>query len=493
MKQLQFWQVGLVATVTTCAFVMAAIPTTTSAAELKFEKCHINVGAVEVDAECSVLARPENPAKPNEDFIELFVAKFPARAAKPEVDAFTLIQGGPGGSSIDMAIGMLPVLESIRANRDVLIVDQRGTGRSNKLACPELDNDDIFRFDPVVAANYAKECLAKNKDADLRFYTTSIAVQDLDAVREAAGYEQLTLYGVSYGTRVAQHYLRRFPEQTRAIIIDGVANVGLNLAGGEIARQSQSAFDEMANRCTSDEGCRTRFGDIRSKFKTLRERLLNEPQNVALANPKTGKIQTETVNEQNLYASVRMLPYSTEGIALMPLMISEAYDGNYIPLTAQTLMIYESFSEGFAMGMQNSVVCAEDYPFIKATDTQNLDDTYFGSTTIDAINIACSHWPRGVMDEDFHQPFDSSKPVLILSGETDPITPTSNGEVAAGMFSNSKHIIVPAHGHGVIQRGCVPGLVRDFVKETDLAKLNTKCIERERSMPFFVDSTGPKP
>lgn len=488
MKPQRLWRACLGLLIAVCVF-----PTATLATEIEFKNCQVKLNAVEIDAECGTLTRAENPDEPAGRQIDLFVAKFASRSAKPADDAFTMIQGGPGGSSIDMAIGMQQVLESIRAKRDVLVVDQRGTGRSNKLACPEMDNDEVFRFDPIIAAEYAKKCLAENSDSDPRFYTTSVAVQDLDAVREAAGYTQLTVYGVSYGTRVAQHYLRRFPEQTRAMIIDGVAHVGLNLAGGEIARQSQHSFDGMADRCSAEEHCRTRFGDIRAKFKAVRERLLAQPEKISLPHPQTGKMQTETVSEQNLYASVRMLPYSTEGIALMPLMISEAFDGNYIPITAQTLMMSESFSDSFAMGMQNSVICAEDYPFIEESDTQNLDDTYFGSTTIDGINVVCTHWPKGVMDDDFLKPFDSEKPVLILSGETDPITPASNGESAANMFSNSKHIIVPAHGHGVIQRGCVPALVRDFIENANLNELNTQCVERERAMPFFVDSTGPKP
>lgn len=488
MKLPRLWQVSLSLLIALCVF-----PTIALTQEIDFKNCQVKLQAVEIDAECGTLTRPENPDQPDGRQIDLFVAKFASRAATPEADAFTMIQGGPGASSIDMAISMAPIVESIRAKRDVLIIDQRGTGRSNKLACAKIDDDEMIEFDPIKSAEYAKQCLTDNKQSDPRFYTTSIAVQDLDAVRHASGYTQLTVYGVSYGTRVAQHYLRRYPQNTRAIIIDGVAHVGLNLAGGEIARQSQHAFDGIADRCAANENCRTQFGDIRAKFKTVRERLIAQSVNVSLAHPNTGKFESKTINEQTLYASVRMLPYSTEGIALMPLMISQAYEGNYVPITAQTLMIGESIEDSFAMGMQNSVVCAEDYPFIQQSDTENLDDTYFGSTTIEATNAACTHWPRGVMDDDFHQAFDSEKPVLILSGETDPITPPSNGEIANKTFSNSKHIIVPAHGHGVIQRGCMPGLVRDFVENANLSELNTACIERERAMPFFVDSTGPNP
>ena len=466
----------------------------TAAQSLEFERCQIKLNAVELDAECGRLLRPENPAEADGRNIELFVAKFPSRSPSPAADAFTIIQGGPGGSSIDMAIGFHRFLELILAKRDVLVVDQRGTGRSNPLACPPDENDsETLNFDPVRAAEYAKSCLAALSESDPRYYTTTVAVQDLDAVRKAAGYEQLTVYGTSYGTRVAQHYLRRFPEQTRAVILDGVVPVGLNLAGGEIARRSQEALDGMLERCRTTPACHGQFGDIGAKFSAVRERLTAAPVEVTLPHPLTGEITRETINQEHLFAVIRMMPYATEGLSLLPLIIADAYDGNYTALAAQVMMISESFEQGFAMGMQNSVMCAEDHPFVESADTENLEHTYFGTVMIDAINVACTHWPRGPMDDDFRVPFDSEKPVLILSGETDPITPPANGEQALAMFSNAKHIVVPAHGHGVIARGCLPPLIRDFVETIDLQNINTQCVDRERAMPFFVDRTGPKP
>lgn len=476
------------------AGVFCVLASSAHAEPIKFERCQVKLGAVERDAECGVLARPENPDQPDGKQIDLFVAKFPSSSPKPAADAFTLIQGGPGGSSVDMAISYYPILQAILSKRDVIVVDQRGTGRSNKLACPEPeDESQTLAFDPVKAAEYAKLCLDKHKQSDLRYYTTSIAVQDLDAVRDAAGYEQLTVYGVSYGTRVAQHYLRRFPGKTRAVILDGVAHIGLNLTGGEIARRSQDAFDGMAARCAADKLCSERFGDLTEKFKAVRQRLMEKPIAVTLPHPYTAKLTTQTLSEQHLYAAIRMMPYGTEGLALLPLLISQAYDGNYTALAAQALTIEDTFTDSFAIGMQNSVMCAEDYPFTTESDKQNLDATYFGNAMIEAFDVACNYWPRGPMDEDFRKPFESDVPVLILSGETDPITPPENGEKAAAMLSNAKHIVVPAHGHGVLSRGCVPALAKEFIVNPDFTELKTDCADRERAMPFFIDSTGPRP
>lgn len=481
---------------TTATF--AAMTTVSHAQEsdqnLSFKRCQIKHKAVEIDAECATLARPENPEDPDGKSIDLFVVKLPSNASTPEADAFTVIQGGPGGSSIDMAIGFRQVLDFIRAKRDVLIVDQRGTGRSNILQCETPEEEEQANvFDRAQTIKLTQICLTKTSHSDPRFYTTSIAVQDLDAVRKAAGYEQLTIYGVSYGTRVAQHYLRRYPESTRALIIDGVVDVGLNLAGAEIARRSQDAFDNIVKRCNETPNCSEQFGDIALKFKALRKKLKDQPIAINIAHPLSGKKIEHTVSEIDLLAAVRFMPYATESMALLPMLISAAHDGDYVPLAAHAININESLGADFATAMHNSVMCAEDAPYVKANATEQASNTYFGSDMIDGLSAVCEVWPRGIMDPDFRQAFASNKPVLVLSGETDPITPPANGERAAAMFSNSKHLIVPSHGHGVIGRGCVPFLLRDFIQNANLDEVKSDCIERERAMPFFIDTTGPTP
>jgi len=242
---------------------------------LDYKRCQISVEAMTMDAECATLARPETPNQPDGKLIDLFVVKLAAKTIEPAADAFTIIQGGPGASSVDMGISFQQVLDLIRAERDVLLVDQRGTGRSNKLHCEY--EEDANEFNKELITELTNLCLEQLKEHDLSAYTTSVAVQDLDAVRAAAGYEQLSIYGVSYGTRVAQHYLRRFPQHTRALIIDGVVDVGLNLAGAEIALRSQEAFDAIVERCNNNERCAASFGNIEEKFSELRANLIGSP------------------------------------------------------------------------------------------------------------------------------------------------------------------------------------------------------------------------
>lgn len=458
----------------------------------QFKRCLVGADAVEIDAQCATLKRLENPNDPSSRKIDLSVIKLAARSPKPEPDAFTLIQGGPGGSSIDMTISMRNAIENIRSKRDVLVIDQRGTGRSNKLAC-EMSNDLAnFQFTPEETERQAKEC-ADKLDADLKYYTTSVAVDDLEALRQAAGYPQLNVYGVSYGTRVAQHYLRKYPDSVRTIIIDGVVPIGLNLAGGEIAIQSQDAFDAIAQRCSQTPACLEKFGDIQNKFTELRARLKTEPVTLNIPHPNSGKLTETTIRENNLLGAVRMMPYTTEQISVLPLMIASAHDGDYRALAAMSMLTIESMVEDFATGMHNSVMCTEDAPFVTEESLKSAEGTYFGSMMSDHMRATCKAWPRGQLDEDFLEPFNTDKPVLILSGETDPITPPANGKQAHTMFANSRHIVVPSHGHGVLARGCVPKLVSNFVIDPTFKDFDASCVERERATPIFTSTTGPTP
>ncbi len=463
---------------------------------LSFERCTVSAEAYEVDAECATFRRHENPQDPNSRLIDLSVVKFPSHSPEPEPDAFTLIQGGPGGSSIDFAIAYGRVLEDIRRKRDILVVDQRGTGRSNLLSCGVPD-DDAAQYDLERATAFTKECAEKlSRGNDLRFYTTSVAVEDLEALRIAAGYPQLNIYGVSYGTRVAQHYLRKFPDSARSVILDGVVQVGLNLAGGEIARRWDQSFDKLNKRCQQTPACQQAHGDLRASYEQLQARFSEEPVTVTVPHPYTAKPTEYTFNEFSLFSAARLMAYSDEQLALMPLLLSETKAGHYNFVASQIIQMEENFSAQFATGMHNSVMCAEDAPFVTDNDIKPAEGTLIGPMMSEILRASCTVWPRGQIDDGFHTAFKSDKPALILSGENDPITPPDNGNAAAQMLSNSKHIVVPAHGHGVIARGCVPKLVSLFIENADddtpFAEVDETCVSRERPLPIFTSTTGPK-
>ena len=467
------------------------------AAALELQPCRIDAGTMTdtAKARCGTLVRPENPDDPAGRTISLSVALVPALNVEPLPDPLVLFAGGPGQSAIDAYLQMRQAFEPIRRDRHILLVDQRGTGRSNPLDCPFPDDPEIMAgaWNPDDIVPYAERCL-ESLDADVRYYTTSVAVDDLDAVRAALGFETLNLWGGSYGTRVALHYLRQYPERARSVILDGVLPAD-EVLGPAIAVDAQSSLDLLFDRCAESPSCNATFPALRETFGALRGRLADAPVTVPVAHPRTGVLVEQQLTGDALAGIVRMSSYAPTTRALLPLMISEAAAGRYTMLAAQAAMIETQVEGLLAMGMHNSVVCAEDAPrFAEArVDDVAYARTYIGAMQLDALAAICGIWPRGPVDDGFGTPVVSDVPVLLLSGEVDPVTPPANADHAAQTLSVSRHIVAPGQGHIISGTGCVPSLLETFVTTRDPGALDTACVERLAATPFFVSNIGPTP
>ena len=462
---------------------------------LELEDCRISAGPSfpSMRARCGTLERnldPDDPASPS---IELRVVVVPAINLKPEPDPVVPIAGGPGQGSVEFYAGWANAFGHLRRDRDILLVDQRGTGGSARLDCP---------FDPdLVAGDYShartiadtRECLA-GLPYDPKYFTTSIAVRDLEAVRQALGYPALNLYGVSYGSRVAQHFARRFPESTRTVVLDGVVPPQLPL-GPDIAIEAQRAVDEIFARCNEDAACRKAFGDVAAHFSELRDRLDAEPVEVRLPNPVSGAFETMSFGRMEFAAAIRLLAYHPSTIALIPLVVDAAWQGNYVPLAAQYQLTVAELSDALALGMHNSVMCSEDVPYFddRQIDEAALEASYIGPMQLESLEAMCSVWPVGPVDSGFREPLSTDIPVLLLSGTADPITPPAYADLAARSLKRAWLLTGQDQGHGQLAVGCMPKLIAEFVAERSLAEADTSCIEDSFIMPFFLDFAGPAP
>jgi pimeloyl-ACP methyl ester carboxylesterase len=373
------------------------------------------------------------------------------------------------------------------------IIDQRGTGRSSPLNCEssnELDGD-LASF---IADS--RRCLAAlGSRADLTQYTTSVAVQDLETVRRALGVAQWNLYGVSYGTRVAQHYLRRFPAQTRSIILDGVVPPGLAL-GPEIAIDAEAALERVLARCRRDEACFTRFGDSRVRVETLKARLAT-PASVTLPDPKSGEPRTLSFGRSQLGAVLRLQSYSSATASLLPLALHEAVERNNLaPLAGMFLLSVGNLADAMAAGMHNSVICTEDIPFIdaKSLDRARLEATYLGAEQVDGLQAVCGFWPRGRLDADFREPLRSAQlrccccPAPMIQSRR-PATHCAPCRV----FRMHAISCWPGQGHGQIGVTCMNRVLAAFVQDLAPAALNARCLDAARPPPFFTTLAGPAP
>ena len=448
-----------------------------------------SLGIARIEARCGSFTRPEDPADPDSTPIFLKVAVIPSLSPEPQPDAFTVINGGPGGSSLDLYADSARIFSTILRERDIVVLDQRGTGASNPLDCPELEAAN-FEYTPELIQASTRACLA-DLSAAPQFYTTSVAVQDLEALRIALGYTRLNVYGVSYGTRVAQHYTRRFPASVRTLIIDGVAPPQVPL-GPNAALNAQRTLDRLFARCAGDNACAGSFPDLEANLTALSDRLQAGPVDLEVAHPTTGIRESVSLNYTHLLLTLRMLSYAPETASLLPLIITEAEEnGNFTPLASSALRIETELRGGIRFGMHNSVVCAEDVPFFGDLDIAALEQTYIGPEQVQSLQAICELWPRGPVDEDLREPLTVPVPTLILSGEEDPITPPAYGELAHESLPNSIHLVGTGQGHGVMSRGCFPRLISEFVDSGSLESLDTSCIDRLTHQPFFLNLMGP--
>ena len=468
-------------------------PAILSIDELQDCSLHAPSGLRRIDARCGWFEVAENRDDADGKKIRLHVALVPAVDETAGGSPVALLAGGPGGSAQDFYTGIAKALSRVREKHPILLVDQRGTGMSNRLACEQQEEIEDQKWSQELVREAVSECL-DSLDNDSRFYTTSVAVRDLDEVRQALGFEQLNLLGGSYGTRVALHYLRRYPLATRAVIIDGVIPADMSLGPG-IAIEAQTALDMGFARCAANDACHEAFPDPAADLKLLQQQLTRQPLVLTLPDPLTGEMLEQRFSEMHMAVAIRMLNYSPQTVALIPLLLKEAVNGNPTPMLAQTLMISSSINEALALGMHNAVVCAEDIPFILDPESyrQELEKTFLGTMMLDSLTAICDVWPVGIIDDDFKTPVISDKPVLLLSGEADPITPPSYAEQAMATLSNSQHIELTGQGHGQLGNGCVPQLLGEFIADPDSLPLDIACVDLTEPVGFFLDFNGPAP
>jgi pimeloyl-ACP methyl ester carboxylesterase len=388
-----------------------------------------------------------------------------------------------------------PVFELIHRDRDIVLVDQRGTGGSNALDC-ESSEEDLYQSTTADIVAAAERCLKMlGAHADVRFYTTSLAVQDLDRVRAALGYDRINLYGSSYGTIVAQQYLRRFPDRVRSVILDGVVPPQLAL-GATSALDAQTALSSIFSRCVQQPGCHTHFGDPATTYQQLRDQLASRPVWVDLTDPTSGEPYRLQFTNYHLAMVLRLASYTPELAALLPLELHDAgTSGNFAPLAGQFLLIDRVYGDAIAEGMNDTVVCAEDVPYyhVDAEERAELAKTFLGTSQLDGLQAICRIWPRGPVDSDFHQPLHTNVPALLLSGGNDPITPPRYAAQAIGGFAHGLSLVVPGFGHGQLTDPCMARVMAQFVGRTSVSHLDTACTRRLSPMPFFLTQNGPTP
>jgi pimeloyl-ACP methyl ester carboxylesterase len=439
----------------------------------------------------------ENRALKRGRKIALKIVVFPATGQDKAADPLFYIPGGPGSSATEDAPYIAQDFAKVREQRDLVFVDQRGTGGSNPLNCVFFNPSDLQSYlehwNPLEQVKECRQQLEAN--ADLRLYVTSIAMDDLDDARAALGYKKINIYGGSYGTRAGQEYLKRHGKNVRAAILHGVSPTS-QLMPRDFPQHTERALNGIIDECAADEACRAAFPNLRAEARTVLEKLQRGHVEVEVKSaPNSDKTTRVKLSRDLAGEAVRYMLYQSGAASRIPLFLHLAAQGNFTPLAESALFYRRQIVATGSNGMYLSVTCAEDLPWIKAGEGErNGENTFLGDYRLRQQREACALWTRGEIPKDYADPVRSSAPALILTGEWDPVTPPLYGDTAAKYLPNSLHVIVPSGGHGfggLEGLDCISKLKTDFINKGSAKGLDTSCVKGIRRKGFLLKLAEP--
>lgn len=458
------------------------------AAAPSFTSCRLK--HIDVPVRCAQFAVPSDHSVATSARIQVHVAIVPSLARRPEPDPVYFFAGGPGQAASDLG-ALVTALSDLRKKREVILVDQRGTGRSKTLTCDLGDDGQKDAVATALKANDAdvqqqwQRCIATLK-GDAAHHRTDDYIDDLEAVRRALGHARINVWGGSYGSRVALRYMKRYPAVIRSVVLDGVAPTSLRLPDDALA-SSDAALRETLAACAASVGCNEAYPDALGSYDRLLASLRSTPRDITLAHPATGRPITIRLTDRTVMALVWPLLYQPQGARLLPALIGEASRGNVAPLIA-TLTAGGAADAEIAVAMRFAVMCAEDMLGRSAAPSarfQSLSELFYGF---------CKHFPAGKVAPEFFEPTTSTIPTLLLSGSLDPVTPPAQAALAARSLGQSKHVVVEGVGHIASALPCPRRMIAKFVDAGRIDAARDACeadlnSEAQKRRPLFYVST----
>ena len=437
------------------------------------------------DALCVKYEVYENRATKTGRRIPLNIILLPARSSKPAPDPVFYLAGGPGAGASGYAEATF--MEGLRRNRDMVLVDQRGTGESNPLNCAPFGTKEDMRgyFGEQFPIEKVRACRAElEKVADLKLYTTSIAMDDLDEVRAALGYDRINVYGGSYGSTTSLVYLRQHGDHVRSVAIFGVAPPSAKIPLS-FAKGVQDAVNRMFADCAADQACKAAYPDVEAEFKKVLARFDNGPVEIDIPNIYTRSSQKVSVTRDAFVDAIRHLLYVPNAAAALPALIHMGANGDLSGLMGTAFQVVSQIDAKISRGMQLSVICAEDAPFITDNDIKTTSaNSFYGDARVRVTMKACAEWPQAKVAASFLDPVKSDVPVLLVSGELDPVTPPWLAQNVAKTLSHSRLVLVHNATHNSYD--CIENLVADFIDKGTTEGLDTSCVEKIKRPPFTV-------
>ena len=389
---------------------------------LTLENCHLK--GIQSQVQCGTLKVPENYNLPNGEKISVNFAVLPAIDNSQNKTPLMFLAGGPGQAAVELAAHIFTTFNEIRKSLDIILVDQRGTGKSHPLECDDNSTSNVY---DIIPENFSeqelKDCLAQFK-GDFSQYNSENAIRDFDAVRGALGHNKIHIYGGSYGTRAGLVYMRMFPDSLKSVVLDSVGPIEVPI--GTFGQSAARSFNLLLDSCQNDDHCNAAYPDLAAEYKAVVARLEKAPVKLEIAHPRLGTKTDFVLSRSKFISNLRLQLYSMQTRTLVPLIIHQAFLGNYQPVIG--LIAMSDGGMGMYVGLTLNIVCNEDLPKItQAMFTADAENSFGGNDSHKAWLQACPLWPKYSVDESFYKSVTANIPTLILSGNLDPVTPPSNG------------------------------------------------------------------
>jgi pimeloyl-ACP methyl ester carboxylesterase len=433
------------------------------AASLSLSAC--NITGLAAPARCGTLDVPENPQRPEGRHLSIAVAVIPATAAAVHPDPIVVLMGGPGEDTIVAAADLAEQFAGLRTDRDLLLVDQRGTGRSGALHCdlysPENPAASLRDLFPVEAVKRCERQLSQR--ADLTQYTYTHFANDLEQVRRALGYGPLNLFAGSYGTRAAQVFMRAFPDSVRTAYLGSVVPIDVAIPGPFVAT-SQVALEKTLNECLADSDCKAAFPNLRAEFRQMVLRLDSNQARVTIP----GSAEPAVLDRGRVAEWFRSKLYRPRSAADLPWLIHRASLGDWGPIAAGILEGARGLDVALSFGLLFSIACSDDVPFVREEDVAKA--TFLGDYRLRQQQAACRVWPKVAVPQAYRIPIKSKVPTMFVSGDADGGTPLWFMEHASKGFS--EHVTLLERGQGHTEwNDCVGKLYEQFVRSGSAREL----------------------
>ena len=479
-----YWKI---ITILSCFFFTMA--TQANEPSLTLDTCHLD--GISSQVKCGKLAVPEDYQLPEGKKIVVNFSVLPAINNSDDKIPLMFLAGGPGQGAAELSALIFRRFNEIRKSRDIILVDQRGTGKSQPLQCQDNLNINPYTSLPEdFTKEQVEDCLSQlSADNDLAQFTSENAIRDFDAVRIALGHNKINIYGGSYGTRAALVYIRLFPQSLNSVVLDSVGPVEVPI--GLFGQSAARSFKLLLENCQKDNACHLAYPNLAQEFKALVAKLEQEPVKVSIAHPRLGTQTEFVINASKFVSTLQMQLYSLSGRSLVPLIIHQASLGDFKPLAGIIAQTDNEKGMGIYIGLHLNIVCSEDIPRMSEQmlfiDVNNDFSKNLSSKT---MQDACSVWPKYPVNEDFYMPVTANIPTLILSGDLDPVTPPSNGEKSAATLPKNHHIVAKNTAHIVASTKCAVGVINEFLTSLIPDTLDESCMSELPDESFMTGLNG---